>query len=153
MKEWKSKDVMFELAKAYRVLSVVPVRDSHRTDSGTFWPKIAYDRDEIKEQQAQQTTENKRIVGKHSFSPRDIKRMELILLGNDKRKGWLVEFLRTQPGAKRCLERWAIWKAQDRNVKHECFVRGWAYSTFRRKRDQAAQLLADALNEARVELP
>ena len=153
MKDWQPKDVMFELVKAHRVLSVVPVRDSHRTDSGTFWPKIAYDRDEIKEQQTQETTENKRIVGKHSFSPRDIKRMELILLGDGKRKGWLAEFLRAHPGAHRCLARWAIWKAQDRNVKHECFLRGWAYSTFRRKRDQAAALLAKELNAARIELP
>ena len=149
---WEAKDVKFELVKAFRVLSVVQVRDSFNLSGGGFWPKIYYDRDEVKEQQAVATFENKRIVSRHSFTPRDIKRMETILLGQGARKGWLVEFLSDNPGAKRCLTRWAIWSSQDRNVKHECRLRGWAYSTFRRKRDQAAQALADALNNARVEL-
>lgn len=152
MTEWTAKDVKFELVKAFRVLSVVPVRDQDPGSGAGFWPKIYYDRDEIKEQQARETTENKRIRSRHQYSPRDIKRMEAILLGDKGRKGWLAEFLSSQPGAKRCLTRWAIWTAQDRNLKHECFIRGLAYSTFRRKRDLAAEMLAEALNRARVEL-
>jgi hypothetical protein len=148
---WTAKDVKFELVKAFRVLSVVPVRDPDPR-AGSFWPKIYHDRDELKEQAKQATTENRPIRSRHNFSPRDIKRMESVLLGEGSRKGWLAEYLQDHPGAKRCLTRWAIWTAQDRNLKHELFIRGLAYSTFRRKRDQAAQLLADALNAERVEL-
>lgn len=151
MTEWTSQDVKRELAQAFRVLFSVPVRDAPLSTGAGFWPDHTYERDEVDEQRRQAITENRPRL-KVRYGPRDIQKMETILLGTHGEKAWLVRFLSDQPGARRCLTRWAIWSAQDRNVKRECRLRGWAYSTFRRRRDQGAQLLADALNQAQVEL-
>jgi hypothetical protein len=152
MMEWRPEDVKTELVRAFRVLFSVTVRDSYYTAGGGFWPSYLYEADEVDEARRQAVTENRRLKARNSFTPRDIRRMEAILLGEGRRKGWLVEFLHGNPAAKRCLARWAIWSAQYRNIKHECRQRSWAYSTFRKRRDLGAALLAEALNAARVEL-
>lgn len=152
MKVWTPDDVKFELSRAYRVLFSLPVHDNFNQSGRGYWPHHTYEADEIKEQQDVEKTENRPLRARQSFSPRDIRRAETILLGDGRVKGWLVEFLDGNPAMKRCLARWAIWHAQDRNVKFECKVKGWAYSTFRRRRDQGAQALAEALNQAGIEL-
>lgn len=152
MKTWTADDVKFELSRAYRVLFSLPVRDSFSTSGKGYWPHHTYEAEEIDEQQKMERTENRPIRGRPHFSPRDIRRAEAILLGEGEAKGWLVQFLNDKPAMKRCLASWAIWHARDRNVKFECRVKGWAYSTFRKRRDQGAEALAEALNRAGVEL-
>lgn len=152
MKTWTPDDVKYELARAYRVLFSLPVRDASPSSGQGYWPHHTYEAEEIAEQQAMEKTENRPIRARPHFSPRDIRRAEAILLGEGDAKGWLVQFLSDRPAMKRCLASWAIWHARDRNAKLECKVKGWAYSTFRRRRDQGAQALADALNAAGVEL-
>lgn len=150
MTVWTPKSVKAELVQAYQVLATVPVRDSFYMAGGGFWPEHGYESDEIKEQGKAAVTEN-RTSGHVRYSPADIERMESVLLGGGGQCAWLVR-LSQNPGAKRCLAHWAVWTARNRNMKRECRLRGWAYSTFRRRRDQGAELLADALNEAGVEL-
>lgn len=153
MSFWTAKDVKFELVKAYRVLASVPARDSFYMAGGGFWPAHTYEAEEIEAQREQEIADNRSLKPvRGQYTPRDIKRMEQVLLGEGGRKGWLVEFVKDQSAAKRCLTRWAIWVSQDRNVRSECICKGWAYSTFRRRRDQGAQALADALNAAGVQL-
>jgi hypothetical protein len=148
---WDAKQVKFQLAQAYRVLQTAPLRGDYRLGGGGFWPQVYYTRDEIKEQQRMLYGQAAKRSNKR-YGPREIKIMESVLCGQGDRKGWLAEWLADKPGAQRCLAQWAIWCAQDRNIKHECIIKGWAYSTFRRKRDQAAKLLADRLTAARVEV-
>ena len=145
---WTSNMVKTELVKAFRVLRAAPARDSYRLGMGSFWPTIRLDKEEIAEQQMLARRELSPPRPRERFSPQDIKRMETVLIGDGSRKGWLAEYLGDNPGAKRCLSNWAIWESQGRNAKEECRRRKLAYSTFRRKRDQAAQALADALNIA-----
>lgn len=152
MIEWTPDRVKFELVRAFRVLQSVPVRDSFYTAGGGFWPSYCYEKDEIAEQRAQEATENRPVRDRRRYTPRDIQRMEAILLGQGNEKAWLVRFLNEAPAARRCLTWWAIWAAQDRTIKVACRRKGWAYSTFRRQRDNGACLLAEALNRARVEI-
>jgi hypothetical protein len=148
---WDAKSVQFHLKQAYRVLQATQVRGDYRLDSGGYWPEHLYSKDDIAGQQRMNYARAAKVATKR-YSPRDIQIMETVLIGQGGRKGWLVEFLKNKPGASRCLAHWAIWASQGRSIKHECIIHGFAYSTFRKKRDQAAQLLADALNAARVEL-
>lgn len=149
---WTPATVKAELVRAYDVLRSVPVADNHRLGGGGFWPEHCYEADEIAEQQAQERTENRPVRDRRRFTPRDILRMEIVLLGQGNEKGWLSRFLNDAPAAKRCLTAYAIWSAHGWNMKAACKKRGWAYSTFRKRRDEGAALLAEALNAARVEI-
>ena len=144
---WTAADVKWELLHAFRVLFDMPGGGG---GSSGFWPTMYPDPEDLEDIAARERFEMRRVKAHHS--PRDIKRMEAILLGDDRGPAWLPRFLKDYPAARRCLAKWAIWRASDRIVKDECRLRGLAYSTFRKKRDQAAEIIAAALNEARVEL-
>ena len=43
-----------------------------------------------------------------------------------------------------------LWEIRWRHIEVECQRRGWAYSTFRQRRDDAAKAIATRLNEEGV---
>ncbi len=151
MKVWKPDEVRAELVDAYRVLFAVPVKDRGASSGAGFWPEITYEADEVKEMRAQVIAEGVRL--RIRPTPGQIRRMEIILLGEGSSSGWLRTYMADAPALKRVLVAAVLWEAAGSEFKTGCRRRGWAYSTFRRNRDKAAALLAERLTAAGVELP
>lgn len=147
---WSPDSVKQELVRAFEVLWTLPDNDRMSTGRG-FWPHHTYEADEVDEMRKASITEGE---GRQRvrFTPKDIQRMEQVLLGEGGQANWLYRFLRDAPGARRCLVCWAIWMSRGVSERAGCRRRGWAQTTFRRRREEGAVLLADALNSAGVEL-
>lgn len=80
---------------------------------------------------------------------RDISRMEKVLIGSNNLPNW-GRYCESEPAARRALVTWCFWEIRGRHTEVECQRRGWAYSSFRRRRDNAANRIAEELNAAGV---
>ncbi|RWM29433.1 hypothetical protein [Mesorhizobium sp.] len=80
---------------------------------------------------------------------REISQMEKVLIGHRGLPNW-GRYVESEPAARRALVTWCFWEIRGRHTEVECQRRGWAYSTFRRRRDSAARLIADNLNRQGV---
>jgi len=135
MKAWTADEVVTELVDAYRVLHTVPVKD-RGAGASSFWPDISYEADEVAEMRSQVIAEGVRL--RIRPTPRQIQRMEIVLLGDSTTSGWLHEHMSDVPALKRVLAAAVLWEAAGSEFKAGCRRRRWAYSTFRRNRDKAA---------------
>lgn len=151
MKTWTADEVKAELADAFRVLFAVPVQDRGCASGSGWWPELIFDADEVDAQRQQAIADG--VRPRIRPTPRQIRRMELVLLGDKQHSGWVKRFMQDAPALRRVLVASSLWAASDYAYTAGCRRRGWAYSTFKRNRDRAAQFLADRLTEARVELP
>ncbi|RWC91674.1 MAG: hypothetical protein EOS72_03190 [Mesorhizobium sp.] len=77
---------------------------------------------------------------------REISQMETVLIGHRGMSNW-GRYVEGQPAARRALVTWCFWEIRGRHTEVECERRGWAYSTFRRRRDNAAKAIATRLNK------
>lgn len=150
MKTWTADEVKHELAEAYRVLRALPEKDRMPPARG-YWPDVSYDADEVAEMRAQVITEGVRL--RIRPTPRQIRRMEIVLLGEGGRGGWLREFMSDVPALKRTLVAAALWDASDTQFRTGCRRKGWGFSATYERLAKAAGLLADRLTAAGVELP
>ncbi|BCM19195.1 hypothetical protein [Mesorhizobium sp. J8] len=80
---------------------------------------------------------------------RDSSRMEKVLIGDRGMPNW-GRYVEAEPAARRAPVTWCFWAIRGRHTEVECQRRGWAYSTFRRRRDKAAALISTRLNAAGV---
>lgn len=80
---------------------------------------------------------------------REISAMERVLLGHRHQPKWGAYILKEQ-AAMRSLVSWCFWEIRGRHAEAECRRRGWAYSTFRKRRDKAADIIAGSLNAAGI---
>jgi len=151
MSHWTSAHVKTALADAFRTLFALPIVDQGPSSGQGFWPSALYTAEEVDEMRKEFIANG----GRSRFTPsaKDISRMEFILLGRRSHTGWLHRFLADDAGAKRCLAHWAMWTASERKHKPACRYKGWAYSTFRRRAERGAEILAGKLNALGAELP
>ncbi|UCI19293.1 hypothetical protein FJ970_30540 [Mesorhizobium sp. B2-1-8] len=75
--------------------------------------------------------------------------MEKVLIGSNNLPNW-GRFVESEPASRRALVTWCFWEIRGRHTEVECDRRGWAYSTFRRRRENAAKMIAEKLNAAVV---
>jgi hypothetical protein len=151
---WDGDGVRYELARAYRVLFTT-TRHSRPGSLRSHWPAdVVYDAEEIEEMRRTAVTEMRRKREWVHWTPRDIGRADIVLLGRGDRKGWLVEHLggANDRPLKVTLARACIWEASGIPFKVGCRRLDWAYSTARRRVALGAEMLADALNGAGVDL-
>lgn len=82
---------------------------------------------------------------------REITIMEKVLIGSKGPDGQKLpnwgKYVEDAPAARRALVTWCFWEIRGRHTEVECERRGWAYSTFRRRRDDAAKKIASRLNQ------
>ncbi|TIR23997.1 MAG: hypothetical protein E5X34_13155 [Mesorhizobium sp.] len=81
---------------------------------------------------------------------REISQMETVLIGHRGFPNWGM-YVSDEPAAKRALVTWCFWEIRGCHTEVECQRRGWAYSTFRRRRDKAAQTIAQRLNHTGID--
>lgn len=93
------------------------------------------------------------IARRRLISPAQVSQMETILLGRGKHRAWLSGYLRDQIQPRACIEAYtmgtAVLELRGRELKENrmCKRHGWAYSTYRTRRDRAADLVAFRLND------
>jgi hypothetical protein len=150
MKVWTADEVKYELAEAYRVLRALPDLYKMRSARG-YWPDITYEVGEVMEMRAQVIAEG--VRPRIQPTSRQIRHMEIVLLGEGARSGWIKEHMSDVPALKRTLVAAALWDASDTQFRTGCRRNGWSFSTTYWRLEKAATLLADRLTAAGVELP
>ncbi|WP_378952155.1 hypothetical protein [Mesorhizobium sp. ANAO-SY3R2] len=153
MTKWTSKLVRYEMAKAYQVLFDTTGGIGPDTIKSS-WPDYRYSTADIAEQRIAKTNGKGRMRAKVPRTAREIYRMEIILAGATvnglHRPAWATAYLNGDKALRRALVEWCMWELYGWDTEAECRRRGWAYSTFRSRRDKAAGIIADALNTAGV---
>ena len=153
MTQWTAKLVRYEMAKAYQVLFDTTGRIGPE-ELKSSWPDYRYSAADIAEQRLARTNGVGRMRAKVQRTAREISRMEIILAGctvnGAHRPAWATAYLSDNKVLRRALVEWCMWELFGWDTERECRRRGWAYSTFRRRRDNAAQIVADRLNAAGV---
>ncbi|PWJ79785.1 hypothetical protein C7441_11462 [Pseudaminobacter salicylatoxidans] len=149
MTTWTSRAVKEEMIRAFEVLfeTTGPVGPDWFKNS---WPEYRVSFEDEVGQHAQ-GTQKKATRVRVQRTAREISSMEKVLLGIGGQPSW-GSYLRDQPGLLRTLVAWCFWEIKGRHTEAECQRRGWAYSTFRRRRDNAAARIAEKLNETGVEV-
>lgn len=147
MSEWTPKLVKDAMVHAFEVL----LDTSGQIGPDWFknnWPeyRVSFE-DEVG--QIAQGTEKKTARVRVQRTAREITAMEKVLLGHRDQRNW-GSYLHHMPAARRALVTWCFWEIRNRHTEVECERRGWAYSTFRRRRDDAAKTIAAKLNDAGV---
>ncbi|TIS37530.1 hypothetical protein [Mesorhizobium sp.] len=149
MTEWNQRLVKAEMVRAFEVLldttgAVGP--DWFKNN----WPEYRVTfADEVGQfEQGTQRTETRVRVQR---TAKDITRMERVLIGGRNPAGGSFpnwgSYVLHLPAARRALVTWCFWEIRGRHTEVECERRGWAYSTFRARRDNAAQTIARRLNQ------
>lgn len=156
--EWTAAIVKVELKAAFEVLFDTTGRvgpGGHKSN----WPEYLQQvtQSDNAEQQLSGTNAVGRMRARVQRSAREISNMEKVLLGHKGKDGklhpaWPIGFLKDSDGMRRCLVSWCIWEVRGWHAKKECQRRGWSYTTFRRRRDRGAEIIAFNLNEAGIEL-
>ncbi len=140
---WTPKTVKEEMVRAFEVL----LDTTGKVGPDWFksnWPEYRTEfGDEVGQvaQGTQRRIERVRV----QRTAREISAMERVLLGVGGQPSW-NRLVIGQPAALRALVTWCFWEIFGRHTEVECERRGWAYSTFRRRRDVAAATIANALN-------
>lgn len=156
--KWTPEYVKAEMITAFEVLFYTTGGVGPR-DHTSNWPE--YLRQVTASDSAEQRLSGTNSVGRMKAriqrSARDISNMEKVLLGHRGKDGkehpaWVVGYLNGSDGMRRCLVASCIWKSRGLLAKKECRKRGWSYTTFRRSRDRAAEIIAFRLNEAGISL-
>lgn len=87
------------------------------------------------------------------ITPREVSRMEMILLGNDSSPSWLYHMLQQEGQPRQELEAYTVQSARcslrGREFKENKFCKrmSWSYSGYRSRRDRAAGIIAFRLND------
>jgi len=156
--EWTAEFVKNEMASAFAVLFDTTGRVGPRGHTSN-WPEYLQQitTSDNAEQQLAGTNTVGRMRARVQRSAREISNMEKVLLGHRSKDGrhlpaWPIGFLQDSDGMRRCLIASCIWKSRGLLAKKECKRRGWSYTTFRRRRDRAAEIIAFRLNEAQIEV-
>jgi len=143
VEDWTPRAVKAEMILAFEVLfdTTGPVGPDWFKNN---WPEYRVEFADEVSQRAQGTHKQTTRV-RVQRSARQISIMEAVLLGSKGRPNWGA-YCRDQPAALRALVAWCFWEINGRHTEVECQRRGWAYSTFRRRRDMAAEIIAAKLN-------
>jgi hypothetical protein len=156
--EWTADIVKNEMVLAFEVLFDTTGRVGPRGHTSN-WPEYLQQvtTSDNAEQQLAGTNSVGRMRARVQRSAREISNMEKVLLGHRNKDGrnlpaWPIGFLQDSDGMRRCLVSWCIWEVRGWHAKKECKRRGWSYTTFRRLRDRAAEIIAFRLNEEGVDL-
>lgn len=96
-----------------------------------------------------------KIIRKRQISAQQVSQMETVLLGRGKHKPWLSGYLndRNQFQPRQCIEAYSVQSARFELVGREfkenrfCKKVGWSYSTYRSRRDRAADIVSFRLND------
>lgn len=153
MSTWTAKMVKDAMVHAFEVL----IETTGQVGPDWFknnWPEYRVEfQDEVGQHQQGTARQQGRV--RVQRSAREISRMEMVLLGGKARDGQPVPnwglHLNHLPAARRALVTWCFWEIFNRHTEVECERRGWAYSTFRRRRDQGAAEIAARLNQQGVD--
>lgn len=156
--QWTAGAVKAEMVLAFEVLFDTTGKVGPRGHTSN-WPVYLRQvtASDSAEQQLAGANPDGRMRVRMRRSAREISNMEKVLLGHRNKAGrdvpaWPVGFLQDSDGMRRCLIAWCIWEVRGCHAKKECQKRGWSYTTFRRRRDRGAEIIALRLNEAGVEL-
>lgn len=155
-KGWDEKLVKAHLIQAFVVL----YDTTGRVGPGkvnTYWPDYTLNPVEKADQLLAGTNSIGRMRARIPRSVREIGRMENALIGfrdprGDEHRGWLSAFLESHQGARTCLGIYVTKTAEaeirNRPFKQKGFCNhiGLAYSTYRRRRDDGAQIIAGKLD-------
>jgi hypothetical protein len=148
MSGWTPKRVKEEMVRAFKVL------DDTAGQIGPDWFKNNWPeyRVEFADEVGQHAQGTARTVTRVrvQHTARDISAMERVLLGHRSQPNWGA-YVRSRPAALRTLVIWCFWELRGRHTEVECQKRGLAYSTFRKRRDEAAGIIADSLNASGIE--
>lgn len=157
--EWDAKMVIARMVDAYKVLYDTTGRTGPAM-YGAAWPEYRLSAIDKAEQQLAGTNTIGRMRSRIQRNTRDCERMEHVLIGFKSKYGvhrpWISEFLKDRPGIRNCFEAQVIGQTECElrnisfNAKKMCKARGWAYSTFRSRRNDGAQMIAGGLNKLEV---
>lgn len=160
IREWDGKMVIAHMVSAYKVMYDTTGRVGPKL-FGAAWPEYKLSAVDKAEQQLAGTNSIGRMRSRIQRNTRDCERMEHVLTGFRSKKGdhrpWVSEFLIDNPGIRNCLEAQVIGQTECElrnisfNAKKMCKKRGWAYSTFRKRKNDGARIIASGLN--RLEIP
>jgi hypothetical protein len=147
MTAWTDKLVKAEMVRAFAVLEDTTGKVGPDWFKNN-WPEYRVEfADEVAQvaQGTQKTVTRVRV----QRTARDISAMERVLLGHRNQPNW-GSYVLDQPAAFRALVAWCFWEIRGRHTEVECQRRGWAYSTFRKRRDKAAAVIAARLNAQEI---
>jgi len=100
-----------------------------------------------------------KVIRRRQLSAQQISNMETVLLGRGKHKAWLSGYLneKAQFQPRQCIEAYSLQTARFELVGKEfkenrfCKKVGWSYSTYRSRRDRAADIVSFRLNDDGVQ--
>ncbi|WP_420408665.1 hypothetical protein [Hoeflea sp.] len=152
--EWDGASVKRALINALETMYATSGRVAPKS-FGSAMPEYRVDAVDLWEQRRAETNSVGRMTARVQRTAREVTRMEIVLLGHTHKgkhvENWLSGFLKDQDGMRNCLVAWATWEVFNKNSKKECRKRGWAYSTFRSRRDRGAEVIAHHLNRLGIE--
>lgn len=161
IREWDAKMVIARMIDAYKVLYDTTGR-SGPAMYGAAWPEYQLSAVDKAEQQLAGTNSIGRMRARVQRNSRDCQRMDHVLIGFKSKYGehrpWISEFLINKPGIRRCFEAHIIGQTEcdlrniSFNAKKMCIRKGWAYSTFRARRNDGAQIIAGGLNNLEISI-
>lgn len=147
---WTPEHVQLRMIRAYETVHLIVSRPGPGSARG-FWPGIKRDRAEIEDVEfgigtailRGEVDRRPTMVGsKSEATARLIAEMERALR-------WPALHVSNRH-LRTVLMSWCNAKARKHNFQRVCREKGWAYSTARRKRDEAAALIASSLNRTGV---
>lgn len=156
MLEWDKKLVMTTMIRAFEVLYDTTGRVGPKAPGGA-WPEYRYSQADMAEQMIAGTNSVGRMRARIRRNSHEIAAMDNVLIGfrdpdGGEHKSWMAEFLADKDGYRNCLgihvTETAMAEIHSRkfSAKRYCKRIGWAYSTYRRRRDDGAQIIAGKLN-------
>lgn len=152
--EWDGAMVKRALINAFETMYATSSRVAPN-GYGSSMPEYRVDAADLWEQRRAETNSVGRMGARIQRTAREVSQMEIVLLGHTRNgkhiENWLSGFLADNDGMRNCLVAWAEWEVFNRKDKVECRNRGWAYSTFRSRRDRGAEVIAHHLNRLGIE--
>lgn len=154
--EWSAALVKLTMITAFEVLYDTTGRVGPKGPGGN-WPEYRYNQSDKADQILAGTNSVGRMRARIPRNSREIAIMEHVLLGFKNPNGslcknWMAEFLSDKRGYQNCLgvhvteTARAITQNRKFKAKGHCRRIGLAYSTYRRRRDDGAQIIAGKLN-------
>lgn len=169
---WTANTVKLALVEAFAINSITGGRIGPK-EYGTAMPDVfltdvdlfVMEREDLQDEEhggtngahfaKMKSAQRGKIIRKRQISAQQVSQMETVLLGRGKHKPWLSGYLNdlNQFQPRQCIEAYSVQSARFELVGKEfkenrfCKRVGWSYSTYRSRRDRAADIVSFRLND------